>query len=66
MGPFGWRRRFAWESIYDIEEEAPPRGTKGGFGTSIVLVGKTRIKFGSMLTNERRMFMMRFLKKKFV
>ena len=58
VGPIGWTRRFDWSEITRIEEDY--YSAKGG--RVISLVGKVRLKFGSMLTDERRYYLLEGLR----
>lgn len=63
VGPIGWTRRFEWASITRIEEDYPGYQSSGSSGMVIVLIGRTRLKFGSMLTDPRRYFLLQGLRK---
>ena len=62
VGGIGFTKRFEVNEMSRVYEEAK-RGSKGGVTKIIVLEGKERITFGSMLSDERRYFMLQVLKK---
>jgi hypothetical protein len=62
VGPFGWTRRFAWASINAVEEDSLGHAS-GSNGRVISLVGQSRIKFGSLLTEPRRFYLLQGLRK---
>ncbi len=62
VGKIGLTKRFEWKDVTCVYEEAK-RGSKGSVSKSIVLEGKERISFGSMLSDNRRYFMLQVLKK---
>jgi hypothetical protein len=63
IGPIGWTRRFDWKSIRKVEEENIGYRYSGSHGLAIALIGQDRTKFGSMLTDRRRYFMVQALRK---
>jgi len=63
VGPVGWTRRFDWMSIHAVEEALPANRSSEGNGFAIALVGQSRIKFGSMLTEARRFYLLQALRK---
>lgn len=62
VGRIGYTKRFEWKDVTHVYEESK-RGSKGSVTKQIVLEGKERITFGSMLSDERRYFMLQVLKK---
>ena len=62
IGPFGWKKTFTWQGITSIEEKKE-YSRKGGPSYAIVISGSKRIKFGSMLNDERRYFILESLKR---
>jgi hypothetical protein len=62
VGPIGWTRVFDWQTVTRIDEE-PFRQSENPNAKLIVLVGKTKIKLGSMLSDERRHYMLRLLRR---
>ena len=62
VGPIGWTRRFDWSHVTQIEEDVPGYDYTGGNGRVISLVGKGRLKFGSMLSDSRRYFVLQGLR----
>jgi hypothetical protein len=63
VGPCGWTRRFDWRSVTAIEEDYTTYSSRNNRGPSIALVGPTRLKFGSMLADTRREFVLRALRR---
>ena len=61
VGPIGWTRRFDWASISAVEEEWC-RNSRNNAKT-ISLVGQTRLKFGSMLSDRRRYYLVQCLRR---
>lgn len=62
VGPFGWTRRFDWSEVTRIEEDVPGYGYSGSNGQVISLVGKSRMKFGSMISEARRYYLLQGLR----
>ena len=62
VGPLGWTRRFAWSGIQRIEEQSTAFQYSGQQGAPLSLVGKTRLKFGSMVREARRYFILQALR----
>lgn len=62
VGPFGWTRRFDWSEVTRIEEDVLGYQYSGSNGQVISLVGKTRLKFGSMMSEARRYFLVQGLR----
>ncbi|QDU63824.1 hypothetical protein Pan216_47050 [Planctomycetes bacterium Pan216] len=66
IGPVGWTRRFDWREISAIEEEivASSRSTSNYRSTMqvISLLGQKRLRFGSMLSQARRYYMLQVLR----
>jgi hypothetical protein len=64
VGPFGWTRHFDWDSIHTVEEDQCfGYHASGSHGRIISLVGQSRVKFGSMLTDARRFYLLQALRK---
>lgn len=63
VGPFGWTRRFDWRSITSVEEDHIGYHYSGSKGLAISLVGQSRLKFGSMLTEARRFYVVQGLRR---
>jgi len=63
VGPIGWTRRFSWTSISGVEEACLGYHQPGNSGMVISLVGKTRLKFGGMLSDARRYYLLQCLRK---
>ncbi len=61
VGPVGYRQRFHCSEIAIVREDVVV-GDKGARTRTIVLEGGKRLKFGSMLNEERRYFVMEVLK----
>ncbi|MEX0715199.1 MAG: hypothetical protein WD066_01360, partial [Planctomycetaceae bacterium] len=62
VGSIGWRRRFDWREVNCIREESHTAGYPGGYMRGILLEGKSRLKFGTNLNEQRRYFMLNALK----
>lgn len=62
VGPFGWTRRFEWSEVTRIEEDVLGYQHSGSNGHVISLVGKTRLRFGSMMSDARRYFLLQGLR----
>ncbi len=63
IGPIGWSRRFDWKSVSAVEEIRTGFDYSGGSGHVIALVGQSRLKFGSLLTDTRRFYILQALRK---
>jgi hypothetical protein len=63
IGPFGWYRRFRWDDINRVEETMIGFQSPGNFGRILALEGKTRLTFGSMLSQGRRYFFLQVLRR---
>lgn len=63
VGPVGWTRRFDWSSITAVEEDFMGYYQSGSSGHVIALVGQTRLKFGSMLNDARRYYVLQVLRR---
>jgi hypothetical protein len=63
VGPFGWRRRFRWDDVDRVEETATSYQSPGNSGRMLALEGRTRVTFGSMLSQERRYFFLQVLRR---
>ncbi len=64
VGQLGWTRSFLWSDFSSVRED----GSRGRFNwnrqaQAIVLEGKRRVAFGSMLSEERRYFVLSALRK---
>ena len=64
VGIIGRNQRFKWDEISSISEETT-YNNKGTARSDIVLEGKTRISFGSMLNDERRYYILKALQQVF-
>lgn len=64
VGPLGWTRRFKWNSIKRVRKGWTTYQVNGSHQPLIELEREKRVRFGSLLKNERREFMMAVLKKK--
>ncbi|MCA9284125.1 MAG: hypothetical protein KDA22_02835 [Phycisphaerales bacterium] len=62
VGPIGWTRRFDWRSITSVEENSSGYHASGSTGLVIALVGQSRLKFGSMLSDPRRFYVLQGLR----
>lgn len=63
IGSIGWTRRFDWALISAIEEDFPSYHQTGNTGMVIALVGQTRLKFGGMMSDSRRYYLLQSLRK---
>ena len=63
VGRIGWAQSFDWNTITRVEEDGIGHHHAGSSGLVIVLIGKTRIQFGSMLTDTRRYFVLQALRR---
>lgn len=63
VGSLGWTRRFDWLSIQTVEEDYLGYHYSGSSGQVIALVGQSRIRFGSMLSDARRYYLLQTLRK---
>ncbi len=62
LGPMGWRRPFNWAEVESIGEELSSTSSNNSSSHVIVLKGPKELKFGSMLNDKRRCFMLNMLK----
>lgn len=62
VGPLGWKRAFNLSDVESITEEGSAVNYPGGTNGSIVLRGRTRLRFATNLTEARRHFMAQTLK----
>lgn len=62
IGKLGWTRQFDWYTMATIREIGPNLKYPGRHQTAIVMEGKTRIKFGTGLSEKRRHFLLNALK----
>ena len=62
VGLIGWTWRFNWASVSVIAEEQTYYQS-GNNGPVIALVGKSRLQFGSMLSDARRYYLLQCLRK---
>jgi hypothetical protein len=63
IGSLGWTKNFNWSEIDIIREEKYSSSDNGKDRKRIVLEGKRRLSFGTMLNDDRRYYMLRALKK---
>jgi hypothetical protein len=61
IGPIGRTRKFDWSEVETIEEDFTS-SRQGGYSREIALVGKSRMKFGSMLSDSRGYFLLQALR----
>jgi hypothetical protein len=70
IGPLGWRKRFSTSDVRDVRiEEKRWRDNNGGSHRNSQIIIETAqkpIKFGSMLSQERRAFVAGCLKKELI
>ena len=62
VGPLGWTRKFDWGSVNAVEENETLNSSSRRTGHTIALVGQTRLKFGSMLSDEKRFYIVQTLR----
>ena len=64
VGPIGWTRRFTTDAVTDVREGPSMWGAKGGArATDIILDGPRRFRFGAMLSENRRLFVIAALRR---
>jgi hypothetical protein len=65
IGSIGWTRSFSWSSITSVVEDLPSytQARNTNMGMVIALVGQTRLKFGTMLSDARRHYLLQCLRK---
>lgn len=63
VGPFGWRKRFETPGTVAVREDWAGWSRGKRPQRSIIVEGVERLKFGSMLTSERRAFVMEGLRR---
>jgi hypothetical protein len=62
IGPLGWTRRFDWNSITKIEDDFASHRGSDQQSRVISLVGQSKISLGTMLTEERRYYLLNALR----
>lgn len=62
VGPFGWTRRFDWSEVTKIDEEVLGHEYSGSSNQVVILLGKKRLKFGSMMSDTRRYYLLQGLR----
>lgn len=63
IGMLGWTRTYTWSDFSAAREEAGRNGWNSNRqNTAIVLEGKQRVAFGSMLSEKRRVFLLSALR----
>jgi hypothetical protein len=60
VGSFGWNGRFRWDDVNRVEEIMTSFRSPGNSGRMLALEGKTRLTFGSMLSQDRRFSFSRY------
>ncbi len=63
VGAFGWSRRFRWDDVNRVEEIVNTFQSPGNSGRMLALEGKTRLTFGSLLSQGRRYFFLQVLRR---
>ncbi len=66
VGPFGWKRRFRWDDMKTISEGPGIFGMRSNYGNRLAVIlmeGKTRLAFGSLLSEEKSYFVLQALRK---
>jgi hypothetical protein len=65
VGPIGWTRKYLWSDFSSVREDSRRSGFNWNRqGVVIVLEGKRRAAFGTMLTEERRYFVLSVVQQK--
>ncbi|MCX6952165.1 MAG: hypothetical protein NTV51_08355 [Verrucomicrobia bacterium] len=62
LGRLGWKRSFNLDDVESIEDSGTKVSYPGSSGASIVLRGKSILRFGTNLTEPRRYFVLNVLK----
>jgi hypothetical protein len=62
VGRFGWRRSFCLDDFETITEAGATTRYSGSTGGGILLQGKTRLRFGTGLSEARRHFVLNALR----
>lgn len=62
IGMLGWTRKFDLSEVESIKEDLSAQRSNNGNQLCIVMEGKRRIRFGSMLSDDRRYFMINALR----
>jgi hypothetical protein len=63
VGPLGWRRRFNLDEVDSIEDSGTRVNYPGSQGASIVMRGRTVLRFGTNLSEPRRYFILNVLRR---
>lgn len=65
VGRIGFKKKFLWKEISKIEAKASLNNQNliGGYGSVIVMEGKSQISFGAGLNQERRYYILKSLQK---
>jgi hypothetical protein len=62
VGPIGWTQSFDWANITGITEDSPEYRNWSRSGKVISLIGRGRLKFGSMLSEQRMYYLIQGLR----
>lgn len=62
VGMIGWTRRFHWASMTAVEEAPVDRNRFPFNGFSISIIGQSRLKFGTMLSEPVRFYLIQSLR----
>lgn len=68
VGPIGWMRRFRWSTVQQITEDDAAYGPRGGAKYRLIRIDALNgphvrsIKFGTLLSTERRQFLLSVLR----
>jgi hypothetical protein len=63
FGPLGWTRTYAWSDFTSVREDNRSNGFNWNRrGALLVMDGKRRVAFGTMLSEERRYFLLSALR----
>lgn len=63
IGSLGITRRFDWHEVTAVQEETYSAGNDGGLRTRLVLKADRDIRFGRLLSEERRCYVLNALRK---
>ena len=63
VGPIGWTRRFDWHQVEGVQEDFADYHNSRNMTRVVALVGPRPLKFGSMLSTQRRTFFLLAMRK---
>lgn len=61
VGSLGWKRSFSWNDIDSVREDQSSIRTNNSYRQLIRLEGRRRISFGTLLSDEKRYFVLKTL-----